>query len=154
MKIWRLLGLFLLLWTELEWVCGEETLTNFMRDVMATFRLKSPTIVYDSDEAPELCYKEKWVLCLSAPDKERDLKSLVDKEVCLDTKGSKCIFPFTYRGVTHQKCTIQDNPQPYCSVKNDENGNILLAGLCSSKDCPYEDSKYFNLILFEVAHLV
>ena len=69
------------------------------------------------------------------------------EEGCLDTKGAKCIFPFTYGAVTHQKCTIRGNPQPYCSIENDQNGNILLAGLCSSKDCPYEDSKYFYLNL-------
>ena len=32
---------------------------------MTTFRLTSPTILYDKDEeAPEICYTEQWVLCL------------------------------------------------------------------------------------------
>ena len=66
MKIGRLLGLFLLLGTEFEWVCGKEVISSFIEDVMATFRLKSPTIVYDSDEAPEICYTDQWVLCMSS----------------------------------------------------------------------------------------
>ena len=80
MKIGRLLGLFLLLGTEFEWVCGEEAISSFIEDVMDTFRLKSPTIVYDSDEAPELCYRKTWVLCLSSrgEERERDPQSLVE----------------------------------------------------------------------------
>lgn len=78
MKVGRFLGLFLLLGTEFEWVCGEETLTSFMKDAMATFRLKSPTIVYDSDEIPEICYKETWVLCLSSRDQQNDQKYVQD----------------------------------------------------------------------------
>ena len=70
------------------------------------------------------------------------------EEGCLTTKGAKCKFPFTYGGVTHQKCTIRGSPQPYCSIQNDENGKILLAGLCSKNDCLYEESKYFQLIRF------
>ena len=76
------------------------------------------------------------------------------EEGCLDTNGAKCIFPFTYRGVTHQTCTSQGSFIAYCSIKNDENGNMVVGGLCSNKDCPYEDSKYLNLILFELANLV
>ena len=66
MKIGRLLGLFLLLWMDFKKVTGEERISSFVRDVMATFRLTSPTIVYDSDEAPEICYTDQWVLCMSS----------------------------------------------------------------------------------------
>ena len=66
MKIGRLLGLFLLLWMDFKKVTGEERISSFVRDVMATFRLTSPTIVYDSDEAPEICYADQWVLCMSS----------------------------------------------------------------------------------------
>ena len=46
-------------------VNGEEKLDVFLRDIIDTFRLTSPTIVYDSDEeAPEICYTDPWVLCL------------------------------------------------------------------------------------------
>ena len=66
MKIGRLRGLLLLLSIDLR-VNGEggETLSSFIRDMMATFGLASPTIVYNSDEtAPEICYTDPWVLCL------------------------------------------------------------------------------------------
>ena len=66
MKIGRLRGLLLLLSIDLR-VNGEggETLSSFLRDMMATFGLASPTIVYNSDEtAPEICYTDPWVLCL------------------------------------------------------------------------------------------
>ena len=46
-------------------VNGEETISNLIRDMMTTFRLTSPTIVYDGDEAaPEVCHTDQWVLCL------------------------------------------------------------------------------------------
>ena len=64
MKIFRRLGIFLLLWMDTS-VNGEEKLDVFLRDIIDTFRLTSPTIVYDSDEeAPEICYTDPWVLCL------------------------------------------------------------------------------------------
>ena len=47
-------------------VKGEEGgIDVFLRDIIDTFQLTSPTIVYDSDEkAPEICYTDQWVLCL------------------------------------------------------------------------------------------
>ena len=64
MKIGRLRCLLLLLWMDLR-VSGEEDISSFIRDIMATFGLASPTIVYNSDEtAPEICYTDQWVLCL------------------------------------------------------------------------------------------
>ena len=46
-------------------VDGEERIDNFIRDVISTFKLHSPTIIFDGDEeAPEICYSNQWVLCL------------------------------------------------------------------------------------------
>ena len=46
-------------------VNGEEKIDVFLRDIIDTFQMTSPTIVYDSDEeAPEICYTDEWVLCL------------------------------------------------------------------------------------------
>ena len=44
----------------------EENNTNmFLLDIITTFRLTSPTIVYNEDEeAPDICYSAQWVLCL------------------------------------------------------------------------------------------
>ena len=45
-------------------VDGEEAISNFIKDVMAAFQLTSPTIVYDSEEPPEICFNSQWVLCM------------------------------------------------------------------------------------------
>ena len=64
MEVQRLLGLFLLLWMGVG-VDGEDTISFFLQDLITTFGLVSPTIVYDADEeAPEICYANEWVLCL------------------------------------------------------------------------------------------
>ena len=65
MSMERLLGLFLLLWMGLMVEADRETTSMFMRDIITTFQLTSPTILYDRDEeAPEICYTGQWVLCL------------------------------------------------------------------------------------------
>ena len=67
MKIGRLRNFFLpllLLWGMDFGVNGEEAISNFIKDVMAAFQLTSPTIVYDSEELPEICFNSQWVLCM------------------------------------------------------------------------------------------
>ena len=66
MKMGRLRSLFLplLLWGMDFGVDGEEAISNFIKDVMAAFQLTSPTIVYDSEEPPEICFNSQWVLCM------------------------------------------------------------------------------------------
>ena len=59
----RLLDLFLLLWRATG-VNGQGTMDIFINDLVATFQLTSPTILYD-EEVPETCYTSQWVLCLS-----------------------------------------------------------------------------------------
>ena len=71
MKIVRLLGLFLP-WMGLR-VDGEDTTSLFLQDLITTFGLVSPTIVYNADEeAPEICYTNQWVLCLPLFSNETD----------------------------------------------------------------------------------
>ena len=75
----RLLGIFLLLWMGLK-VNGQEQMDVFINDLIVTFQLNSPTILYDNDdEIPEICYASQWVLCLSSNQHERDIKELSDK---------------------------------------------------------------------------
>ena len=60
-------------------VNGQEEMDVFINDLVATFQLTSPTILYDNDdEIPEICYESQWVLCLSSSQHERDLKELQD----------------------------------------------------------------------------
>ena len=58
---------------------GEETMDAFINDLVATFNLTSPTIIFDNeDDIPEICYASHWVLCLPSKQHERDLKELAD----------------------------------------------------------------------------
>ena len=44
---------------------GEDNTNLFLQDIITTFRLTSPTIVYNKhEEAPDICYSAEWVLCL------------------------------------------------------------------------------------------
>ena len=91
MKQGRISGLFLLLWMGFG-VNGEEAMTIFIRDVLSTFRLTSPTIIYDGNEvAPEVCYLHQWVLCLPSkilPSEASDPKELAnDSESAEATDG-------------------------------------------------------------------
>ena len=44
---------------------GENNANTFLQDIITTFRLTSPTIVYNEDEeAPNVCHSAKWSLCL------------------------------------------------------------------------------------------
>ena len=91
MKIGRLLGLFLLLWKGLG-VDGEETMSIFIHDMMKILHLISPTIVYDTDEAPDICYTHEWVLCLSSANKEWTTKPERDpKQIPNDQAGEKLL---------------------------------------------------------------
>ena len=58
-------GLHILFWMFLR-VNGDESddsLNSFITDVISKFKLTSPTILYHG-EAPEICRKHWWVLCL------------------------------------------------------------------------------------------
>ena len=84
-------------------VKGEEGgIDVFLRDIIDTFRLTSPTIVYDSDEeAPEICYTDEWVLCLHPgmpswypEDEQQKLANESDKE---QPNDGTCIHKFNYK---------------------------------------------------------
>ena len=46
-------------------VKGDGKTDNFLGDILSTFKLISPTIIYSNDEAPKICLTRQWVLCLS-----------------------------------------------------------------------------------------
>ena len=60
-------GLFVfaifLLWM-LTIVKGNCKTDNFLGDILSTFKLISPTIIYSNEEAPKICMTKQWVLCL------------------------------------------------------------------------------------------
>ena len=70
----RLFSLFVLLWMGSR-AHGQEKMNVFIKDLVATFQLSSPTIIYDNDdEIPEICFDSQWALCLSSNEHEMDLK--------------------------------------------------------------------------------
>ena len=79
MNIGRAAGLILLLMNSIT--NAEDTISSFIRDMMATFQLSSPTIVYDGDEVPEICYTDQWMLCLPINEREQDILSISAEEV-------------------------------------------------------------------------
>ena len=84
MKIGRIRSLFppLLLLLGIDFgVNGEEAISNFINDVMVAFQLTSPTIVYDTEEPPEICFKSQWVLCmpLQYEEEETDSEELANR---------------------------------------------------------------------------
>ena len=77
MKMARMLGILTLLWID-PVVNGEEQFHIFIRDVLSTFKLRSPTIIYDGDDvAPEICFTEDWTLCLPSYGPERGQAELI-----------------------------------------------------------------------------
>ena len=44
---------------------GKTNTNVFLQDIITTFRLTSPTILYNKDEeSPAICHSAEWVLCL------------------------------------------------------------------------------------------
>ena len=44
---------------------------------------------------------------------------------CRTENGQKCIFPFNYEGTTYDKCTSDDNDQPWCAYEVDSSGTLI-----------------------------
>ena len=65
-KMESLFGLFLPLWVAAR-VNGQGTIDIFINNLVDTFKLTSPTIIYD-EEVPEICYNSPRVLCVSLSD--------------------------------------------------------------------------------------
>ena len=56
-----------------EMANGEDTISTFIRDVMTTFQLNNPTILYGGEEAPGICYSDQGLRCLSSEDQGKVL---------------------------------------------------------------------------------
>ena len=50
----------------------DEQMNGFILDLISTFRLTSPTIIYQ-DDAPEVCFTIPWVLCLDQENVQAEL---------------------------------------------------------------------------------
>ena len=67
-----LLGLVLMLWM-FQCVNGNDSFNALMGDILSTFGLTSPTILYTGDEEPKICMTRKWVLCLNQDNDQMEL---------------------------------------------------------------------------------
>ena len=72
MEIFKFSGLILMLLTHQGVDCNE-LLDAFIGDVISTFGLTSPTLVYASDEAPDICRTYIWVSCLNQGHDQKEL---------------------------------------------------------------------------------
>ena len=159
---WGLLVLSVLFWMVPSAISYEDNLNSFITDVITTFKLVSPTIVYHGNE-PEICFKHNWVLCLNvesehaitSPTETGTRSTNLSSANCFVSSGpglaKKCIFPFTFRGKTHHACTKQNTPiiinKPWCSTKVDQNGKHVARGGhyggCSP-NCPHEKDPWIK----------
>ena len=39
--------------------------------------------------------------------------------------GAACVFPFSYKGVTHYQCTYADSPVPWCATEVSSDGSVI-----------------------------
>merc|ERR1712072_1647756 len=48
--------------------------------------------------------------------------------------NTKCKFPFSYRGMTYNSCTMEGESRHWCSTKTDSNGDHVTGnwGYCNS----------------------
>jgi len=44
---------------------------------------------------------------------------------CPTQSGSSCVFPFSYKGVTHYQCTYADSPVPWCATQVSSDGSVV-----------------------------
>jgi len=44
---------------------------------------------------------------------------------CQTLSGSSCVFPFTYKGVTHNQCTYADSPVSWCATSVSTDGSVI-----------------------------
>jgi len=44
---------------------------------------------------------------------------------CPTQSGSSCVFPFSYKGVTHYQCTYADSPVPWCATQVSTDGSVV-----------------------------
>ena len=75
------MGISFALGMHVEMANGEDTISTFIRDVMTTFHLNSPSILYGGEEAPVICYSDQGLRCLSSDDYEEGMASRYEEEI-------------------------------------------------------------------------
>ena len=47
---------------------------------------------------------------------------------CKSVNGKNCVFPFKYKGITHNKCITLDSTKPWCANRVDEKTGVAIHG--------------------------
>ena len=92
------------------------------------------------------CTNAKNFICKE--NRPYDHKELIDLYECRTNGGAvpdaPCLFPFKYKGITYQECTLDEYDIAFCPTKLDSEGNFIDGewGNCGYK-CPgYSKTKY------------
>ena len=81
-------------------VCGDDgNLNEFIADILSTFSLASPTIVFD-EIVPEVCTTHQWVLCVSNA-LQSEQEELADHIAWLSLNRRQDSIIFVGGGETH-----------------------------------------------------
>ena len=62
-----------------------------------------------------------------------------------------CVFPFIYKGVAHNMCTMTNRFLPWCAIAVDDHHNMTEWGYCEMEYC--EEGKPILLIFWTISHL-
>merc|ERR1712038_1295629 len=76
----------------------------------------------------------------------RSLNSRIPNS-CSTQSGSSCVFPFSYKGVTHYQCTYTDSPVPWGATQTNTDGSVVTN---SWGDCQFS-SRYQGVVYTECA---
>ena len=68
----------------------DDNMNGFISDLILTFRLISPTIIYHGD-APELCFTTPWVLCLHQDIPQEGRETTYNFDFCFMRKNLKLL---------------------------------------------------------------
>ena len=64
--------------------------------------------------------------------------------VCKTDEGHSCVFPFKYKGVVHEKCTLSQSSKAWCAYDIEVGTEVPVDGFhwgdCTSS-CPVEGVK-------------
>ena len=78
--VWGL-GFLLLFWMFPTVINCDDKINGFITDIISTFQLLSPTILYHGD-APEICFTNPWVLCLNLEN---------EQAILMKDEGNPCL---------------------------------------------------------------
>ena len=63
------------------YVHGDDVMSKFITDMISSFNLISPTIIYHGNP-PEICMTRQWVLCLDQENEQNEIRGLDNWGFC------------------------------------------------------------------------